>query len=251
MAHKKWGEYGCISCRAASRSNESVLCRPCYDDELSRAPTIIQVPGDHKNYKSVELQFKQTWRNNPSCPEVKAVYKVIVPEASLKQYDQYLDGVEASGQFVAKGKPRGNENRRWHGTTRKCKLGDTGNNTFCSDAGCSLCCIIKTSFDLKFFKAATGWGRFGHGIYTSSTSSKSNDYSKNAGINSDWKALLLNKVVVGNGKKLTQNDTSLTGPPQGHDSILAEVGGALNYDELVVYNNDAVRPSYLVMYKSP
>ena len=48
---------------------------------------------------------------------------------------------------------------------------------------------------------------------------RSNDYSKNAGINSDWKALLLNKVVVGNGKKLTQNDTSLTGPPQGHDSV--------------------------------
>ena len=48
----RWGEYGCISCRAAPRSNESVLCKACYDDELSRAPAIIQVPEDHKNYKS-------------------------------------------------------------------------------------------------------------------------------------------------------------------------------------------------------
>ena len=35
--------------------------------------------------------------------------------------------------------------------------------------------------------------------------------------------------------------------------VLAEVvpGGSLNYDELVVYKNEAVRPSYLVMYESP
>ena len=82
--------------------------------------------------------------------------------------------------------------------------------------------------------------------------------------------MLLNKVVVGNGKKLTQDAPSLTKPPGGHDSVsvfvlvflvgaliinqvLAEVvpGGSLNYDELVVYKNEAVRPSYLVMYKSP
>lgn len=116
-----------------------------------------------------------------------------------------------------------------------------------------MCCIIKTSFDLKFFKAATGWGRFGHGIYATSTSSKSNDYAKNVGINSDWKALLLNKVIVGNGKSLINDDTSLSAPPEGFDSIVGEaaVGGSLNYDEIVLYNNDAVRPSYLVMYKSP
>ena len=30
--------------------------------------------------------------------------------------------------------------------------------------------------------------------------------------------------------------------------VLAEKGGSLNYDELVVYRNDAIRPSFLVMY---
>jgi len=33
--------------------------------------------------------------------------------------------------------------------------------------------------------------------------------------------------------------------------VLAEVGAHLNYDELVVYNNDAIRPSYLLMYDTP
>ena len=48
---------------------------------------------------------------------------------------------------------------------------------------------------------------------------RSNDYSKNLGVNSEWKALLLNKVAVGNGKKLSQDDTSLTEPPPGYDSV--------------------------------
>ena len=93
----------------------------------------------------------------------------------------------------------------------------------------------------RFFQKATGWGKFGAGIDTSSTSSKfacsterlvveltadfqafpprSNDYSKNMGIHSDLKALLLNKVVVGNGKKLTRSTPSLTAPPAGYDSV--------------------------------
>jgi len=239
--HRHWGERGCISCRAAPRCSSSVLCQPCYDNELSRAPAIVQVPEDHDNYKGVESQFKKTWKSS-TCPQVKAVYKIIVPEASLKRYKQYVDDVEARGNFVAMGKSRGNENRRWHGTSRQCNLGDPGNKTFCANAGCSLCSIIRTSFNLAM---ATG-GYFGRGIYTSSTSSKSDSYSRNA-INSNLKAMLLNTVVVGYGKKVTQFDSSLTQPPKGYDSILAEMSN----DELIVYHNDAVRPSYLVMYQSP
>ena len=33
-----------------------------------------------------------------------------------------------------------------------------------------------------------------------------------------------------------------------HIQVLAEKGSRLNHDELVVYTNDAIRPSYLVMY---
>jgi len=62
-------------------------------------------------------------------------------------------------------------------------------------------------------------------------------------------AILLNKVVVGKGYKILNDNPSMTGPPAGYDSVLAEVGGSLNYDELIVYTNDAVRPSYLVMYE--
>ena len=112
--------------------------------------------------------------------------------------------------------------------------------------------------------------RFGKGLYTSSTSSKANDYSMNAGDTpSTCKAILLTKVVVGRGHKMLHDKTDLTEPPVGHDSVcldllfceqrmsmillrqvLAEVGGSLNYDELVVYRNEAIKPAYLVVYDS-
>ncbi|THH10709.1 hypothetical protein EW145_g1159 [Phellinidium pouzarii] len=56
------------------------------------------------------------------------------------------------------------------------------------------------------------------------------------------------QVVVGKGHKLTQNNTALTAPPAGYDSVLGERGGALTDDELIVYTSDAVRPSFLLMY---
>ena len=47
---------------------------------------------------------------------------------------------------------------------------------------------------------------------------RSNDYSRND-CTSNWKAILLSKVVVGRGYKLTGNQTSLTAPPAGYDSV--------------------------------
>jgi len=45
-----------------------------------------------------------------------------------------------------------------------------------------------------------------------------------------------------------QDETTLTSPPAGFDSVLGEVGKSLKYDEVVVYREDAMNPSYLVMY---
>ena len=33
--------------------------------------------------------------------------------------------------------------------------------------------------------------------------------------------------------------------------VFGEPGGDLNYEETVVYNNDAIRPAYLVVYGQP
>lgn len=47
---------------------------------------------------------------------------------------------------------------------------------------------------------------------------RSNDYSHNE-CESSLKAILVNNVVVGKGCKFLQDDTTLTGPPAGYDSV--------------------------------
>jgi len=146
------------------------------------------------------------------------------------------DMVEVWGEFTARGLSPGNQRSRWHGTNRNCNVGDNGRTSLCYSPQCSLCCIIRNSFDIAHSKKKTGWGRFGNGIYTSFTSSKlvgytstatiililvvsrSNDYSENL-VSSPWKAMLLANVVVGNAKRFTKNQPALTQPPAGFDSV--------------------------------
>jgi hypothetical protein len=126
----------------------------------------------------VAEQFKASWRHVGKVPPpVRKVYKIFGTKTSLSQYDAYRyvlklsfsftrpycpalsAAVESRGQFVPAGRSAGNENRRWHGTRRECNLGDPGNSQFCSSTTCSLCCIVRTSFDLSLFGKKTGWGR--------------------------------------------------------------------------------------------
>ncbi|KAJ7614089.1 hypothetical protein FB45DRAFT_802621 [Roridomyces roridus] len=238
-------------CRQNAKMSKSDFCsRVCTDGAASLAPIILEVPAGHVTFKSVQKQLTTSWRHpHKPCPPVRKVYKIILTRTSFNAYKSYQSRVEMAGQFVSLRRAPGNENRRWHGTKRACNLGDQGQTQLCSWPTCSLCSIIRCSFDIGLFGAKTGWGRFGQGIYTSSVASKSDDYSQNQRF-SPLKALLLNKVIVGRGCKLTQDIVSLTAPPAGFDSVLGEKGGNLNYDELVVYTNDAIRPSFLVMYDS-
>ncbi|KAJ7592669.1 hypothetical protein C8J56DRAFT_1127072 [Mycena floridula] len=250
MSHKTLTETSCLLCHLATKLPNSHFCsQTCIDEAEKKGPMLLEIPPGHVTFKSVADQFKASWRHSGStCPPVRRIYKVLATPASLSAYNAYRAAVEGRGHFVASGRSAGNENRRWHGTRRECFVGDKGQTQFCASPSCSLCCILRTSFDLSMWGKKTGWGRFGKGLYTSSTSSKSNDYSHNE-CKSPFKAILLNKVVVGKGLKLKHDDTSLTQPPGGYDSVLAEKGGSLNYDELVVYTNDAIRPSYLIIYE--
>ncbi|KAF7357346.1 PARP catalytic domain-containing protein [Mycena sanguinolenta] len=250
LSHKTLGETICLMCKQAPKQPQSHFCRAaCAYDAEKNGPMILEIPAGHVTFKSVADQFKASWRHTEKdCPPVRRVYKIVATRATQASYKAYQRTVENAGHFVASGRSPGNENRRWHGTQRECNLGDKGNAQFCASTNCSLCCIIQSSFDISLSGAKTGWGRFGKGIYTSSTSSKSDDYSYND-CSSLFKAILLNKVIVGEGCKLTHDSPLLTAPPAGYDSVLGEKGGSLNYDELVVYTNAAIQPSFLVIYE--
>ena len=192
------------------------------------------------------------------------------------QYCQKLDarGVKAFGHGG-----KGNVQNRWHGTGIKCTLGLKGQTSICTDKTCATCNIIRSGFDISYCRTP---GRYGIGLYASATSSKAHQYA--AGMSKDiggrevqtqpklmkkaHNALIVCSVAVGNGYK----EASATwGGPNGeynpencsnykpnslgtdYDSVLAETGasGGVNFDEVAVYQNEAIIPRYLVAYRYP
>ncbi|KAG8812450.1 hypothetical protein FRC19_003119 [Serendipita sp. 401] len=157
--------------------------------------------------------FAKSWSHGTPVPAVEKIYAIISPEVQTRPYRQYRH------KFMSDRKLRqGNEQTRWHGTLCVCSL-TTVNSTGvpCTSQSCPLCNIIRVSYDISY--AGVKWGRYGKGIYSTCTSSKANDYSKNA-IASPWKAVLLNDVVIGKGIIMSTDSPGLTNPPSGYDSLI-------------------------------
>ncbi|KAH8112657.1 hypothetical protein DFH11DRAFT_467559 [Phellopilus nigrolimitatus] len=143
-----------------------------------------------------------------------------------------------------------NESLLFHGTTRACLLGeDETHDDICLSPCCSLCRIIQSSFDIKNCGSNCQFSRFGRGIYTSICSSKADDYCKPTHPDAKKRFLLLNRVMVGREFQTKESLTHLLQAPSGFHSVSGEPGGDLNYEETVVYNNDAIRPAYLAIYE--
>lgn len=77
-------------------------------------------------------------------------------------------------------------------------------------------------------------------------SSKCHVYMR--GVNG-YRAMFLWDVCPGIKYPLNRTDQRLRGPPLGYDSVYGLVGGDLNYEEIVLYNPDAVTPRYIIVYK--
>jgi len=198
---------------------------------------LIPLAYNSDEYGLVENLFRKGWKHREkSKPPVQAVFKIMCTEESLVRYQVY----RAS---------RGNEHFLFHGTRRACLLGEDGRHGQpCSSANCSICSIIQYSFDISRSGSTHHFQRFGAGIYTSACSSKADDYSSNADQPAGLRVLLVSRVVVGNALKRRKNATSLTGVPVPYHSLIGETGDDLNYEETVVYDNDAIRPAYLIVY---
>ncbi|KIO18084.1 hypothetical protein M407DRAFT_32231 [Tulasnella calospora MUT 4182] len=214
------------------------------------APIVAYIDPNNPVFGDICNQFYASWRHkNKRMPIIAHVYKITLGQELMSSYRAYQNAVETRGGFSAMGMSKGNECRRWHGTTRLCNLGDHPSNTSCCQRyDCALCCILWSSFRVdKVNSSGRSFNRFGPGIYSSSASSKADDYSTSAA-QSYYKAMLLTKVIVGHGYK-AYRDGEVTSPPSGYNSVIGEVGGNLNYDELVVYRDDAIRPSWLLIYQ--
>ncbi|KAG8920337.1 hypothetical protein FRC00_010165 [Tulasnella sp. 408] len=248
----KDGMPACILCKEYPRAISQFCGQSCLGKAQGQAPMLISVDQKDPMFSNIVNQFDASWRHqNKPKPTVTFVYKIVLSKQLSDSYLAYQNKVESEGNFKAQNKQAGNECRRWHGTKRLCNIGDNpANPTLCANAACPMCSILRTSFQVaKTNASGRTFNRFGKGVYASSTSSKAHDYQSNGGPASQYSMIMLTNVIVGQGYKLTQDSTGLTAPPNGYHSVLGETGGSLNHDEVVVYNDDAIRPSWLVVYK--
>ncbi|KIK57330.1 hypothetical protein GYMLUDRAFT_203749 [Collybiopsis luxurians FD-317 M1] len=222
-----------------------------------RLSRILPLDSSDPKYVEVEKLFFKGWCHlDKQKPEIRGVFKILSPDESLEPYVYYRSQVQAFN-LLSRYKKGANEQLCFHGTRRLCALGEDSSKVYlCDFPGCSICGIIRNSFDVGKCGDAHSFKRFGNGIYTTSCASKADDYSSIGRsncqhLNRNSRILLLNRVVVGKPHHRRQNGTHMSQPPPGFHSVIGLPGVDLNYEETVVYRNDAIRPAYLVVYGPP
>ncbi|CAG8755248.1 13056_t:CDS:2, partial [Dentiscutata erythropus] len=213
----------------------------------------------NKDYIKIANRFKDNWKHSRKLvPKISNIWEIHCNWALKSKYRKYRKMIEnkrcLKGNYYLKDDRRkyhmasGNEQlRSW-----SCFIGLKDDGKVCKNKLCSVCGIIRNGYKLKFVSTGRGTSRFGKGIYFSRTSSKCDDYNgspkyfKRIG----YKVMIVNSVVIGKGYKIAADDTTLTSPPYGFDSILGEPSKnrKLKYDELAIYREEAIRPQYLIVY---
>ena len=148
----------------------------------------------------------------PAKDDIMDIYECRCGPGLSQRHAEYCQQLHDKGVTSWGKGGKGNTQQRWHGTGIKCSLGLASQPTICDDQSCATCNIIRSGFDLAYVKTA---GRYGIGLYASSTSSKAHQYAAgmSRGIGGRQvqtqpelkkkhaHALLLCSVAVGNGHK--------------------------------------------------
>ena len=182
---------------------------------------------------TVTGKFQSAWasRKGP-CPTIDFVY--IITNTKLKQrwttYQQSLTTKTVEEHY--------------HGTKLTCNI--TAVQDLCNDQDCGICGIARMGLDRRCVQKNINFQRFGHGFYLAPNSSKCHDYTEGY---LGYRAMLLCDVCPGNKYPLTRNNETLKGPPQGYGCVYGNTGVNLNYEEIVLYNPDAILPRYVIIYQ--
>jgi len=189
----------------------------------------------------VNNAFYGNWAHNQKSAKVSAIYTIATYYGEMERqnrrcldYRAYHHGIY---QF------------RFHGTSRTCHLGDDPSQlTPCLSPACCLCSILRRSFDLDH---ASYGAMFGPGIYSTVCSSKADNYVKNNHMHSYQHVMLICAVIPGKKQPAYRAEHNRTSPNCGYDSVEAVPiyrGGAVRYPETVVYTEDAIIPTGIVVY---
>ena len=206
--------------------------------------TLIKLNNDQRTFKDITAHFMKEWvkvtKQCPKPPIPTAVYAIQNPPLT-KKFHVYGEQLRSDIRKTS------NSDLFFHGTKLNCDILTT--SECCDDDDCGVCGISKNGFDPALVgKNIPRFQRFGKGIYLAPNSSKCHDYTQ-GNPQYGFRAQLLCLVACGAKYELLNDNTALVSPPDKFHSVHGKAGGSLNYDEIVVYQAEAVLPQYIVVYE--
>ncbi|KIO27725.1 hypothetical protein M407DRAFT_7152 [Tulasnella calospora MUT 4182] len=197
--------------------------------------------NDSYEYQKVVRLFDSGWKHqDKKRPKIKRIFAVCLPDHLNESYEAYKTRLEAKNEYHG-----ANEKLVFHGTTRRCYLGeyegcitlvlDLADLLFSIESGfrwselqeiwaghLHLFCVIQVRLSSSRIR--------GDQPLMTITQLRADDYAIIPSF-AENKIVLVAKVALGKESIHYQTTQELTGPPYGYDSVLGEVGIDLNHDE--------------------
>lgn len=140
---------------------------------------------------------------------------------------------------------------------RNCIIARSNKASPCIDTKCATCSIVSYGTQIEKLSAgepSVGFKRFGKALNFAALSSITDNYNEQTTIiqdNMKFKLMLWSKVVVGKACLSGSGNIKLSSPPMGFDSIMVRPRDYNNDNrvEVVIYEDAACLPQYLIKYK--
>ncbi|EJT69762.1 hypothetical protein GGTG_12645 [Gaeumannomyces tritici R3-111a-1] len=205
-------------------------------------PPLVVLPASHPKYEEYEAKFNAGWQHPGKSGNIKAIYYV-----RKDDLQESYRGRRFAAAWRAVG---GDVEDLFHGTQRSCYIGEDRNNLDpCSSSECHVCGILRQSFKL----GKAGFGRmFGPGIYTTPMVSKADIYAQNSHVRSRKHVIIVCRVITSCPQYLKKSDHGRTSPDRGYNCVKAVTkanGGAVEYPETIVYQEDYIVPVAILVYE--
>ncbi|CBJ27718.1 conserved unknown protein [Ectocarpus siliculosus] len=203
--------------------------------------TLSALGDSHPDCPRLRADFLSGWRTLTGLA-IERIFRITVPAGVGETHAGYV-------------RSHGNVVQRFHGTSCRSTCNfiiDPKKASPCGLQACKLCNIC-----LRGFKLGKASRRFGQGVYFSTKPAKANGYAQGTEKKAEGRGKKLRCIIVADvakGRSFITKDTGFDGgtyPPVGHDSVQAEVGKGLAFEELVVYKEEAALPTHLVVYSLP
>eukprot|EP00731_Ephydatia_muelleri_P002207 Em0001g2207a len=192
--------------------------------------------ADSSECQVITSKFYNDWVKG-ICPKVDFILNIFCPGVLTEMWE------DRRASLAKKHSPTAVE-QHYHGTIISCDIITSEDLCQCSD--CGICGICRNGFQKSRIGSNITFKRFGHGFYLAPHSSKCHDYTQ--GIHTH-RAMLLCDVLPGKKHVVQTNQTHLVAPPQGYDSVYGQPGSALNYPEIVIYDEASILPRYVIVYQ--